>query len=414
MRPFQGAHVTATSRTVRIVAVAVAALTVLVVTAAAPSGPSARWKDGSLGAGAGPVAPFVTPTGEPGQTQQSSDVTAAQRASDVKPLPPAGGLAELRKAADTPPAMLIDADGHLRSVAAPPGKALRPVPGAPATADAPTAAASFVNRYGQAFGLRPGHQVTRSRVDALAAGDTAIRFQQKIGGVPVLGGDLIVTVDDTGRVLSASGETALATPTTTSASISSQRAGSTAVEAAAQRLGLDAATLSVGETKLWLYEPRMIGAPGSDQLRATWVVSLRHNGEGHAATALIDATDGRAVLVYSEHKTAKDRRVCDLASAAGVDLNNPGTYVCSDAAGGPSVRRTEGGPAYTIADVNQAYDLLGVTYDFYKNNFGRDSIDNSRDAAAGHGTGVPLLVSVRQRLLGRNADGLRARLRGSR
>jgi Zn-dependent metalloprotease len=366
----------ATSRTARIVAVAVAALTVLVATAAAPPGPSARWKDGPHGAGAGPVAPFVTPSGEPGQTEQSSDVTAAQRASDVKPLPPAEGMAELRRAADTPPTMLVDADGHLRSVAAPPGKALRPVPGAPATGDAPTAAATFVNRYGQVFGLRPGHQVTRSRVDALAAGDKAIRFQQEIGGVPVLGGDLIVTVDDTGRVLSASGETALATPATSSVSVSAQRAGTTAVDAAAQRLGLDAATLTVGETKLWLYEPRMIGAPGSDQLRATWVVSLMHFGGAHAATALIDATDGTAVLVYSEHKTAKDRRVCDLANAAGVDLNNPSTYVCSDTAGGPAVRRTEGGPAYSVADVNQAYDLLGVTYDFFKNNFGRDSIDN--------------------------------------
>ena len=355
-------------------AVALVALLVLVVSAAAPSGRSARWRDGNLGAG--PAGPFVTPSGEPGQTEQSSDVTAAQKAAGVKPLPAAEGLAELRKAADTPPAILVDADGHLRSVVAPAGKALRPVPGAPPTADAPTAAAAFVNRYGQAFGLRPGQQARRARVDALADGDRVVRLQHEIGGVPVLGGDLVVAVDDAGRVLSASGETPVGTPTTTSARISASRAGATAVDAAAQRLGLDVTTLSVSETKLWLYEPRMIGAPGSHQLRPTWMVNLQHNSEGRAASALIDATDGTAVLVYSEHKYAKNRLVCDLASASNINLNLQSAYICSDAAGGPPVARREGQGASGVNDVNQAYDLLGVTYDYYRNNFGRDSIDN--------------------------------------
>ena len=127
MRPFRGWRLMARTRTARVVAIALVALSVLVVSAAAPSGRAARWQDGSLGTGR--AAPFVTPSGEPGQTEQSSDVTAAQTAGDVEPLPAAEGLAELRKAADTPPAILVDADGHLRSVAAPPGKALRPVPG---------------------------------------------------------------------------------------------------------------------------------------------------------------------------------------------------------------------------------------------------------------------------------------------
>ncbi len=380
MRPYPAAKVMAGSTTARVVAGALVVLSVVAVAAAAPSGRAARWQDGSLRTG--PTAPFVLPSG---QTEQSSEVTAAQTGGDVEPLPAAEGVAELRKAADTPPAVLVDADGHLRSVAAPPGRALRPVPGAPANADAPTTAAAFVNRYGQAFGLRPGQQVKRSRVDALGDGDRAVRFQHEIGGVPVLGGDLIVTVDDAGRVLSASGETPVGTPTTTSARISAAQAGATAVDAAVQRLGLDAAALAVGEAKLWLYEPRMIGAPGPDQLRPTWIVNLRHSSGGRAATALIDATDGTAVLVYSEHKTAKDRRVCDLANAS-VDTDNLSTYVCSDAAGGPAVRRAEGVPAYSVTDVNMAYDLLGVTYDFYKNNFGRDSID---------GRGMQMRATVR-------------------
>ena len=104
-----------------------------------------------------------------------------------------------------------------------------------------------------------------------------------------------------------------------------------------------------------------------------------------AATALIDAADGSVALVYSELKTGKSRVICDLSNVP-VDLNVPATYVCDTAAGGPVVARSEGAAASPVADVNKAYDFLGHTYTFYRNRFGRDSID---------GRGLPMRATVR-------------------
>ena len=48
--------------------------------------------------------------------------------------------------------------------------------------------------------------------------------------------------------------------------------------------------------------------------------------------------------------------------------------------------RSEGDAASPVADVNQAYDYSGDTYDFFFTRFGRDSLD---------GAGLPLRSIVR-------------------
>lgn len=50
-----------------------------------------------------------------------------------------------------------------------------------------------------------------------------------------------------------------------------------------------------------------------------------------------------------------------------------------------TLRRTENSPASTIEEVEQAFDNAGITYQFYKKLFGRESIDNA---------GYPLISSV--------------------
>jgi Zn-dependent metalloprotease len=223
-------------------------------------------------------------------------------------------------------------------------------------------------------------------VDTLPGGDRLVRFRQHVGGVPVLGGELVVTVNRAGLVVSAVGETPVDRPTATQARVSAATAGRNGLRAAAVMLGLSTAELAVGETSLWLYDPRMIGAPGPGRLRPNWLVRVEHEGlTVPAATAFIDATDGSTSLVYSEVKFSRNRLVCDLANTR-VNLNTVTTYRCDTAAGGPAVARTEGGPASGIADVNAAHDFLGDTYKFYQRRVGRDSID---------GRGMQLRATVR-------------------
>jgi Zn-dependent metalloprotease len=223
-------------------------------------------------------------------------------------------------------------------------------------------------------------------VDALPGGDRVVRFAQHIGGVPVLAGDLVVTVNGAGQVVSATAETPVGPPTATAASVSGATAGQTGRAGGGEKLGGPPAGLPGARAPRWVDEPRLLGAPGRGQLRPTWMVRLRLDGlTAPSATALVDATDGSVSLVFSEVKFARNRLICDLNSAA-VDLNNPATYRCDTAAGGPPVRRTEGGAAASVADVNKAYDLLGDTYTFYRREVGRDSID---------GRGLPMRATVR-------------------
>ena len=70
--------------------------------------------------------------------------------------------------------------------------------------------------------------------------------------------------------------------------------------------------------------------------------------------------------------------------------------------------RTEQGPASRDPSVNQAFDGLGVTRDFYQKVFERNSID-------GHGHAARRLrapgTKLQQRVLGRTGDGIRGRRR---
>jgi Zn-dependent metalloprotease len=224
-------------------------------------------------------------------------------------------------------------------------------------------------------------------VDEVPGGDRMVRLRQKVAGVPVLGGDLIVAVNPAGGVVSVSAETPVSAPVTTTAAISAQTAAASAITAAVERLRLNAKDLTATKTELWLFDPRIVGAAGRAELRSTWAVSLGQVGRGDVASVLIDATDGTAALVISKQETAKNRLVCDLNNATGLDIQNDyRTYDCSDDAGGPTIARREGQAPVSSTEVNTAYDNLGAVYDFYQNNFGRDSID---------GHGMPMAGTVR-------------------
>lgn len=315
------------------------------------------------------------PTPTPGRAKPGSRLTST------------AALQELRQGGGKQPAMRV-VDGRVRTLAAPAGEALKLPLGVPAGASAETTASAFVNRYGTAFGIESTTSTKRTGTATLSGGDTVVRFGQYAGGVPVLGGELIVTLNRAGGVLGASAETAISAPVSTSARTDEAAAKRTAIEAVAKDLGADAGPLTAGEAKLWLYDPRLVGGQGPAELRPTWWVEVHAAGgnDGHGiGSALVDATDNKSVLVMSEHRTARNRIVCDMANIA-TDLNEVANYWCSADPAGPAITRTEGGAASTVADVNSAYTFMGQTYDYYASQFGRDSID---------GKGMQIRTSVR-------------------
>ena len=71
----------------------------------------------------------------------------------------------------------------------------------------------------------------------------------------------------------------------------------------------------------------------------------------------------------------KFREVYDMQNKTRFEQNLPGKFV-----------RSEGSPASNDNSVDEAYDGAGHVYDFYKQIFNRDSLDNN---------GLPLISSVR-------------------
>ena len=322
---------------------------------------SADGVDADNGSAAGPVVNTASTTPPPPVTDPPVGALAATAA-----------ISELR-AADEAPLVEFDDSGHVVGVLAPPGGSLSNPGG--------NGADGFVRRYSAAFGLSHAYTAVRGRSARLPGGDTVVRYLQVAGGLPVIGGEIVVTADVRGRVRGVAAEATPSIPTTTAAAVSEADAGRVAKAAASERFSLDATQLRVGQASLWIYDPRLIGAPGTRGARPTWWIDVVGvNGDG-AATVLVDATDATVALALTAKREAQpDRIVCDLNGIENTrefDLNDVNVYGCNDysALGRQTTTRREGGPASSVADVNKAFDYLGVTQGFYQTNFGIDSYD---------------------------------------
>ena len=227
-------------------------------------------------------------------------------------------------------------------------------------------ARGFVDRYGPLFGVAdPQSDLTELQVFKSVT-NTAIRYQQRYRGIPVLAGELAVQVAPNGSVLSTTGEAEPALSLDVAASVPASAATDTARAIAVKYDGADAATLTTTVPELWIYDPSLIGADGPPGARLVWRLEVRTTLGDVDRLVLIDAHTGAVALQFSQVEQAKNRRVCDNANvpSSTVTCNPPGA-------------RSEGDPPTGNSDVDSAFDLSGATYDFYMNSFGRDSVDNA-------------------------------------
>jgi Zn-dependent metalloprotease len=244
------------------------------------------------------------------------------------------------------------------------------------SAPADTVARGFLDQYGSLFGLSDEATELRTTDEVADEGGRAVRFQQVYRGVPVLSGELVVNVDGAGNVVAAGGEVLPGPKPNVVPSIDSETARQQAVELVAKQYGVDATALSTSTPELWIHNPALIGGPGIRMTSLVWRVEVSSTGEPPVRElVLVHAQLGRIVLHYSELEEALFRRVCDRNGRA-----DP--YECTPA---KTVRR-EGQRPTGKTDVDDAYDLSGLTYNFYRNRYGRDSVD---------GKGKALLSTVR-------------------
>jgi hypothetical protein len=194
------------------------------------------------------------------------------------------------------------------------------------------------------------------------AGQDVVRFNQRIGGLPVLGAQLVVSLLpdlQLSSMLSTLSEWARVSP----AQVSQGAAARSARAAAARSTGTRAGDLVVARAGRWVFDPAVLGAHTGLGARTVWQFEVT-SGPGVRRMLLIDDRTGGVVLDVDQIQSI-DRVICD---AGNVPVSNQPPCTSGFA-------RTEGGPASGVADVNAAYDLSGAVSDFYDQIGGLDLTD---------------------------------------
>jgi Zn-dependent metalloprotease len=231
----------------------------------------------------------------------------------------------------------------------------RPVdnPGVSAATSVGAAARAHLGRYGAALGAaRSGTSLKQTRAIHTKAGTDIVAYDQQVGGLPVFGGGVVVTLDKDRELASMLGTLSRATKfpaAKVSSATASRVARSAAVKAGAR------GAFRVIDQGRWVLDPDVAGGrlPGGAMAVHRFEVT---DGVALRRIVLVDDQAGRVVMNLDQIQHA-DRVVCDLNNAA-IDTSSP--PLCTS-----GFARTEGQGPVAVADVNDAYDLSGAVSDFY-------------------------------------------------
>jgi Zn-dependent metalloprotease len=236
-----------------------------------------------------------------------------------------------------------------------------------ATAPVEERALAFVHAYGPAFGLQDVSQVQVTQVQGMdEVGMEHVRLQQLHHGVPVTAGELTVHLRGA-TVVSVLAKTVADLDTLhTTPTLSPDDAIEAAQAVLAKHLQVTDATLS--KPRLEIFNRGLLeGQPQPSHL-AWFLEATRINLRQFI---WVDAHTGMILLQFNQLHKARNRRVHDARSTSTL----PGV-----------LRRSEGQPPTGDADVDNAYDYAGDTYDYFRFRHNRDSYD---------GAGATIISTVR-------------------
>lgn len=290
--------------------------------------------------------------------------TAQPSAADLE-----GVMRSLRGPAATELPMTAYSDeGYLRFISAPPGGYFAaPLDEAKSVAPEQIAEA-FLETHRAAFGAG-GPKVSLELERMLANnGRHFVRMGQSYGGVPIYGAEIVTAVGEQGGVYTVLGGLLYDTRALDTGAVSlvpavsSEQAAAAAKQAvAAAHAGVPVGRLRVHEdAALQVYAPGVIHLAGP--VRLAYAMVIRSSTFPPVTDqVLVDAHSGEVILRFTLLDSALNRRIFDANNT----FNIPGLPT-----------RDEGQAARGIKDVDEVYDFLGETYNFYFSRFGRDSYDN--------------------------------------
>lgn len=258
--------------------------------------------------------------------------------------------------------------GVLRSIGMEPGWSLGTIRN---DLPVPSAVRDYLIQHRDAWGLaNPRADLAVLRHRTIAPRDV-VRLQQTYGGIPVFAAQLVAHVRDASEVTCVVADAALnfsaldAAPLPLVPQVDATDA-SMRVLAEMLRSHPEAKfdDPDPASARLVVYAPEVLGMNGDAEL--AWdieIASRADSPESAAARWIVSAVDGATLNYFNNLHTALSRRIFDFASSTGAPNLQP--------------VRVEGGAAVGIAEVNNAYDFIGQTYNFYSTLHGRDSFDGA-------------------------------------
>ena len=171
------------------------------------------------------------------------------------------------------------------------GAAARPIE--TGAASARDAARVFVARHGDAFG--------GGDLAITSSHDSSVRFQQRVDGIPVVGGELVVNVDRDGDVVSASGELLPVSDLDIQPRVSAATARQHAIAGVAKSYQITAAQLIAAAPALWIYDERILGGRGLERPALVWRTEVTSTVDPLLRElVLVDAQLGNVALAFSQ------------------------------------------------------------------------------------------------------------------
>ena len=256
--------------------------------------------------------------------------------------------------------------GRLSFLGTQPGLPLQ-VPGVSPTLAAKTNAMLYLRAYGPLFGIsNPDLELGVKQQRHSANNRAMVRYQQLHQGVPVIGGELNVNLDEKQNLLSLNGEVSPGLSLSVVPEVTPEIAATAAITAVAKWYAVHADQMVSSQPILSVYDPRLIGA-GTFPARLVWrievtPVSLLPIRE----FVLVDAIRGGIALHFNQVDTALNRETYTANNTTSL----PGTLVCNES--DPTCAAGAGD-----ADAVAAHLYAGDTYNFYSSTHGRDSLDNA-------------------------------------
>lgn len=259
----------------------------------------------------------------------------------------------LRSESTGPVRLRREAQGDVRFVGADAGVEVVN-PGVDAGTSVRRASRLHLERYARALGVRSGalHLLSTRRS---VAGQTVVRYAQRSGGLPVIGGQVVVSLRpdrQLGSMLAT-----VARPGRTRVARVRERVAARSARAVGERYA--AGRVDVTPLGRWWWSPALLAPGATSPDRSVWRFDVS-TGPALRRTVLVDDRTG-AVLLDAEADQSIDRVVCDAANVTA----NP--VPCTS-----GFARVEGGAASPIADVNQAYAHTSEVSTYYHDIAGID------------------------------------------